>query len=106
MASVFVPAAPVITNIQPTTFFNQPAAIISGVEDLNGLPSGDSIQVLIVDKDRDEVLGSPVQVNSDGTWRVAIPSYRGDEAYANAVVIDAAGSLGATSQPSALFILP
>lgn len=68
MTNPFVPATPVVVSIQLTNFFGQPAAIISGTEDLSGLPSGESIAVAVYDASKGEVLASPFAVNSDGTW--------------------------------------
>ncbi len=106
MANVFVPAAPVITSIEPFTFFGKPGAHISGTEDLSGLPSGYSIQISIVDVTLDDnMIGSPAPVNGDGTWKATVPSNAGDTAFAMAMTLGPGNEPGATSS-SAPFTLP
>jgi len=106
MADVFVPAAPVITSIEPVTFFNKPGARISGTEDISGLPSGYSIQISIFDATQGgNIIGSPGLVSTAGTWQAVVPSKTGDTAYAEAMTLGPGGQLGPTSRPTP-FTLP
>ncbi|WP_180901136.1 hypothetical protein [Martelella soudanensis] len=106
MANQFIPQPPVIVSVKKTSFFGQPAAIISGTEDLSGVPSGDSIVIKIEDLTASSTLTNPpVAVNSDGTWNAVVPSTSGDSAIAFAILITST-SPGPTSDPSVTFVLP
>lgn len=106
MPSDFVPAQPKIVSVEPVTFFKQHGAQVNGTEDLSGLPSGDSIEIQILNL----TIGAPatrtpVPVNSDGTWDATFACASGDSAYARAIAVSSNGQPGATSDGS-VFILP
>ncbi|WP_180901135.1 hypothetical protein [Martelella soudanensis] len=106
MANQFTPQPPEIVSIQKTSFVGQPAAIISGTEDLSGVPSGHSIGVKLENLTVGAWLTyTPVTVNSDGTWNAVVPSTSGDEAIAWAIVMGYTGP-NSTSDPSKTFVLP
>tara|TARA_B100000378_G_scaffold205361_1_gene168654 strand:+ start:2819 stop:3127 length:309 start_codon:yes stop_codon:yes gene_type:complete len=97
----YVPPAPAITSMRRLTFVGQPAVLISGTEDISGLPSGVSIWISILDMTRDDnPIGDHGQVNSDGSWQLLVPDYAGDLVFAIATA-----SNGATAQ-TAPFTLP